>query len=59
MEHALLHRRLAADLEPAMLYALLRLRVEVLVVEQACPSQELDGWDLDVTPMRREGPVPV
>ncbi|MFN2496184.1 MAG: GNAT family N-acetyltransferase [Pseudonocardiaceae bacterium] len=49
MEHTLLHRRLAADLEPAMLYALLRLRVEVLVIEQACPYQELDGRDLDAT----------
>jgi ElaA protein len=49
MDHTLLHRRLSADLEPAMIYALLRLRVEVLVVEQACPYQELDGRDLDAT----------
>lgn len=49
MDHTLLHRRLSADLAPAMLYALLRLRVEVLVVEQACPYQELDGRDLDPT----------
>jgi ElaA protein len=42
-----LHRRLAADLSTAMIYALLRLRVEVFVVEQACPYQELDGHDLD------------
>ena len=49
MDHILLHRRLSADLAPATLYALLRLRVEVLVVEQACPYQELDGRDLDAT----------
>jgi ElaA protein len=49
MEHTLLHRRLSADLDSAMVYALLRLRVEVLVVEQACPYQELDGQDLDAT----------
>jgi ElaA protein len=45
----LLHRRLAADLSTAMVYALLRLRVEVFVVEQGCPYQELDGHDLDRT----------
>lgn len=49
MDHTLLHRRLSADLAPAMIYALLRLRVEVFVVEQACPYQELDGRDLDAT----------
>ena len=49
MDHSLLHRKLSADLAPAMLYALLRLRVEVLVVEQACPFQDLDGRDLDAT----------
>ena len=32
-----------------MIYALLRLRVEVFVVEQTCPYQELDGHDLDRT----------
>ena len=42
----ILHRRLAADLSTAMIYALLRLRVEVLVVEQGCPYQDLDGQDL-------------
>lgn len=45
----LLHRRLAADLSTAMIYALLRLRVEVFVVEQSCPYQDLDGHDLDQT----------
>ncbi|MDQ3885935.1 MAG: GNAT family N-acetyltransferase, partial [Actinomycetota bacterium] len=46
MDHSVLHRSLAPDLSVATLYALLRLRVEVFVVEQACPYQELDGWDL-------------
>lgn len=49
MDNTLLHRRLSADLATTMLYALLRLRVQVLVVEQACPYQELDGRDLDAT----------
>ncbi|HXT42769.1 MAG TPA: GNAT family N-acetyltransferase [Pseudonocardiaceae bacterium] len=49
MDHTVLHRRLAADLSTAMIYALLRLRVEVFVVEQNCPYQELDGHDLDRT----------
>jgi ElaA protein len=41
------HRRWAADLEPATLYALLKLRVDVFVVEQRCPYPELDGRDLE------------
>ncbi|HVE97318.1 MAG TPA: GNAT family N-acetyltransferase [Pseudonocardiaceae bacterium] len=45
----MLHRRLAADLSTAMIYALLRLRVEVFVVEQRCLYQDLDGHDLDQT----------
>ena len=49
MDHTVLHRSLAADLSTAMIYALLRLRVAVFVVEQACPYQELDGHDLDRT----------
>jgi ElaA protein len=49
VDHTVLHRRLAADLSTAMIYSLLRLRVEVFVVEQACPYQELDGHDLDRT----------
>ena len=49
MDHSVLHRSLAPDLPVATLYALLRLRVEVFVVEQACPYQELDGRDLAVT----------
>jgi ElaA protein len=46
VDHSVLHRSLAPDLPVATLYALLQLRVEVFVVEQACPYQELDGRDL-------------
>jgi len=49
VDHTVLHRRLAPDLPTAMIYALLRLRIEVFVVEQVCPYQELDGHDLDRT----------
>ncbi len=38
-----------ADLPPAVLYALLRLRVDVFVVEQECAYPELDGRDLEPT----------
>lgn len=34
-------------LDAATLYALLQLRSDVFVVEQACPYRELDGRDLD------------
>jgi ElaA protein len=44
-----LHREWAADLTPDRLYALLRLRIAVFVVEQECPYQELDGRDLEPT----------
>jgi ElaA protein len=44
---ATVHRSWAADLGPRTLYELLRLRVEVFVVEQACPYGELDGRDLE------------
>jgi ElaA protein len=43
---ATLHRAWADDLTTAQLYALLRLRVEVFVIEQECLYQELDGLDL-------------
>lgn len=46
---ATVHRAWAADLDPRTLYALLRLRVDVFVVEQASPYAELDGRDLDDT----------
>lgn len=35
------------QLPPILLYALLRLRVDVFVVEQHCPYPELDGRDLE------------
>jgi ElaA protein len=44
---ATVHRAWAADLDPGTLYALLRLRVEVFVVEQRCAYAELDGRDLE------------
>ena len=34
------------ELDVPTLYALLRLRVDVFVVEQRCPYQEIDGRDL-------------
>lgn len=41
-------RRVAGpDLSPSELYGLLRLRVDVFVVEQRCAYAELDGRDLD------------
>jgi ElaA protein len=36
-----------AELDAATLYALLRLRVDVFVVEQRCPYPELDGRDME------------
>ena len=39
-------RSWAKDLDAATLYELLKLRVEVFVVEQATPYPELDGRDL-------------
>lgn len=44
---ATVHRTWAADLEPDLLYSLLRLRVDVFVVEQTSPYPELDGRDLE------------
>lgn len=41
-----LRRVWAKDLDVQILYELLKLRVEVFVVEQACPYPELDGRDL-------------
>ncbi|GFG49686.1 GNAT family N-acetyltransferase [Mycolicibacterium agri] len=41
-----LRRAWAKDLDTATLYKLLKLRVEVFVVEQATPYPELDGRDL-------------
>jgi ElaA protein len=36
-----------ADLDTTMLYALLKLRTDVFVVEQECPYPELDGRDAE------------
>ncbi|MGV0992705.1 MAG: GNAT family N-acetyltransferase [Mycobacterium sp.] len=41
-----LRRSWGKDLDAATLYELLRLRVEVFVIEQSCPYPELDGRDL-------------
>jgi ElaA protein len=41
-----LHARSGPELSPTELYALLRLRAEIFVVEQTCPYQDLDGLDL-------------
>jgi len=41
------HDALVTDLDPATLYKILRLRVDVFVVEQHCPYPELDGRDLE------------
>jgi ElaA protein len=43
---AQLHSRSGPDLAAAELYELLRLRAEVFVVEQQCPYQDVDGFDL-------------
>ncbi|HEY4017433.1 MAG TPA: GNAT family N-acetyltransferase [Pseudonocardiaceae bacterium] len=45
-QSATLRRAWSADLTPAGLYALLRLRTSIFVIEQDCPFQELDGLDL-------------
>ncbi|WP_369140156.1 GNAT family N-acetyltransferase [Modestobacter versicolor] len=42
-----LREALFADLTPAELYGILRLRVDVFVVEQECPYPELDGRDAE------------
>lgn len=44
-----LHTAAFSDLPPRTLYALLRLRVDVFVVEQCCPYPELDGRDTEPT----------
>ncbi|MFC5207896.1 GNAT family N-acetyltransferase [Pseudonocardia sulfidoxydans] len=44
---ATVRRCWALDLDAATLYELLRLRVDVFVVEQACAYGELDGRDLE------------
>ncbi|NEW43204.1 GNAT family N-acetyltransferase [Nocardia cyriacigeorgica] len=46
MSTVVLKRSWAQDLDNATLYQLLKLRVEVFVVEQKCAYPELDGLDL-------------
>lgn len=43
------HAAPTADLPPLTLYAILRLRVDVFVVEQECAYPELDGRDAEPT----------
>jgi ElaA protein len=45
--HPELHVSSFADLPGTTLYALLKLRVDVFVVEQKCPYPELDGRDTE------------
>ncbi len=40
------------DLTPRALYAMLKLRVDVFVVEQKCPYPEIDGKDIDAFHLR-------
>ena len=40
------------ELSPRDLYAMLKLRVDVFVVEQKCPYPELDGKDADALHLR-------
>ncbi|WP_018635758.1 GNAT family N-acetyltransferase [Parafrankia elaeagni] len=42
-----IHRARFDELPPRVLYALLRLRAQVFVVEQRCAYQDLDGRDLE------------
>lgn len=44
-----LYDRAFTDLDPTTLYAILRLRSDVFVVEQICPYPELDGRDTEPT----------
>jgi len=41
------HRSSWADLDPLVLHDIVRLRVDVFVVEQRCPYPELDGRDVE------------
>ncbi|HEX6074263.1 MAG TPA: GNAT family N-acetyltransferase [Micromonosporaceae bacterium] len=45
MTEIAIHAARFADLDAGTLYALLKLRVDVFVVEQRCPYPELDGRD--------------
>jgi ElaA protein len=43
----IVHRSAWADLDPLVLHDIVRLRVDVFVVEQACAYPELDGRDVE------------
>jgi ElaA protein len=45
-----------SDLSPARIHALFRLRVDIFVVEQACPYPEIDGRDPDAEHLLVETP---
>lgn len=47
MEAPALRDACAVDLDPLTLYKILKLRVDVFVVEQVCPYPELDGRDME------------
>jgi ElaA protein len=47
MSELRLHAGRPSTLDAGTLYRILRLRVDVFVVEQRCPYPELDGRDLD------------
>ena len=42
-----IHRSALRDADPAMLYGVMRLRMQVFVVEQGCAYEDLDGRDLE------------
>lgn len=41
------HRSTLQDTDPATVYRMMRLRLQVFVVEQGCPYEDLDGRDLE------------
>jgi ElaA protein len=43
------HASALAELDPVLLYEILRLRTDVFIVEQECPYPELDGRDIEPT----------
>ena len=59
MDSLVVHRARFAELDPSTLYALLKLRQDVFVVEQKCPFPEIDGRDAEpgVTHLWIAGPA--
>lgn len=41
------HQSSTADIDPLVLYGILKLRVEIFIVEQACAYPDLDGRDAE------------